>query len=570
MYPAWLLLSVTAALGIGPDVACAIGEQLALEKVPPTPRLCIQEGCLFGRDLDGLEGGKYEAFTGIPYAKPPVGELRFKNPVPSEPWTGDYDATWERSRCIQKNDLRPQAVVEGSEDCLYLNVFRPKNFRGPLPVIFFIHGGGYATGSISLGEYGPERLMDTSKVILVMVQYRLAVFGFLATGDEASPGNYAMKDQVMALKWVQRNIAQFGGDPTRVTIMGQSAGGASVQLHLMSPLSKGLFSKAVSMSGSTLGFWNYNHDPLTLARRQAAAVGVEGAQEISTAELVESLRKVDALTLASSIDSVKFFYIHHITTYTPVVEKFVTGESFMTEDPRDLWSTGRYHQVPYVMGFVPNEGVFTADIIANKTQLEELNANSRSLIPHFVGVDTNPLSVQMLKDSFFPDGTNDQWLTDDNLYELQEMLSEGYISYAIVLSIKQYLHYQTTTPKAPLSLYYFNFKGRYSRSHYYTQTYADFGVCHADDLNFLFRPSAIIPDYGPETPSWYMAKALVDYFVQFATNGITEPLCTTESCPILQFTNSDDPRYPVRTNYLEGFNEERFAFWYNLYAMQNY
>lgn len=287
--------------------------------------------------------------------------------------------------------------------------------------MFFIHGGGYASGYMSMGEYGPERLMDTSKVILVMVQYRLGVFGFLATGDEASPGNYGMKDQVMAMKWVQRNIAHFGGDPTRVTIMGQSVGSASVQLHLMSPLSKGLFSKAVSMSASTLAFWNYYNDPLTLARKQAAAVGIEDAQGISTAHLVESLRKVDAQTLARSIDSLKFFYIHHIALYAPVVEKFVTNESFMIEDPRDLWAAGRYHQVPYVMGFVPNEAAFTGDIIANNTQLNELNADSRTFISHFAGVDTNPLSVQMLKDTFFPDGTNDRWLTDDNLFELQEV-----------------------------------------------------------------------------------------------------------------------------------------------------
>lgn len=263
--------------------------------------------------------------------------------------------------------------------------------------------------------------MDTNKVILVMVQYRLGVFGFLATGDETSPGNYGMKDQVLALKWVQRNIFHFGGDPKRVTIMGQSAGGSSVQLHLMSPLSKGLFSKAVSMSGSALGFWNYYHDPLTLARRQAAAVGIKDAHEISTLQLVDSLRKIDALELARSIDKLKFFYIHHITTYAPAIEKFITNESFMIEDPRDLWAAGRYQQVPYIMGFVPNEGVFTADIIANNTQLNELNARSRELIPQFVGVDTNPLSVQMLKDTFFPDGSKENWLTDDNLYELQEV-----------------------------------------------------------------------------------------------------------------------------------------------------
>lgn len=294
-------------------------------------------------------------------------------------------------------------------------------------MIFFIHGGGYAAGSTAIGEFGPERLMDTKKVILVMAQYRLGVFGFLATGDEASPGNYGMKDQVMALNWIQRNIEHFGGDPKRVTLMGQSAGGSAVQWHMMSPLTKGLFSRAVSMSGSALGFWHYNYDPLDLARRQAAAVGVPDAHQISTADMVAYLKKVDALKLAKSIDSLKFFHVYHTTTYGPVVEKFVNSETFMVEDPRDLWAAGKYHQVPYVMGFVPNEGAFVANAIANNSMLEEMNDRSRSIIPQFVGAHTNPLSVQMLKETFFPDGSNERWLTDDNLYELQEVNTRHYI-----------------------------------------------------------------------------------------------------------------------------------------------
>lgn len=153
--------------------------------------------------------------------------------------------------CIQKYDIFPLASVRGQEDCLYLNVYRPKKCRKKkLPVMVYIHGGGYIGESADPRVIGPEKFMDTRKVILVSLQYRLGPFGFLSSDDCSAPGNFGLKDQSMALRWVQRNIESFGGDRRRVTVFGHSAGGAAVQFHMMSPLSEGLFSKAISLCHS--------------------------------------------------------------------------------------------------------------------------------------------------------------------------------------------------------------------------------------------------------------------------------------------------------------------------------
>ncbi|XP_052562844.1 juvenile hormone esterase-like [Culex pipiens pallens] len=347
----------------------------------------------------------------------------FKDPVQLEPWDGNYDASFERSKCVQKNDARPQSLVEGNEDCLYLNLYRPQNVGEELPVIIFIHGGSYASGSASFAEYGPERLMDTRKVILVVIQYRLGAFGFLSTGDSSSQGNYGLKDQSMALRWVQSNIEMFGGDPTQVTLVGQSAGGAAVQMHMMSRLSRGTFQQGVSMSGTVLAYWNYNVDQARVARRQADVLGIPAAYKLSTKKLVEALRRVDAVELGKSIDQLKYFFVHPTALYQPVPERHSTNESFLDEEPRALWAAGKYQQTPWFTGTVPNDGAADSlGIVTNVTLLNQLNEKSRAFIPRLAGgADVNAMATQMLKDRFFPNGTYDRWLNSDNFLKLQDV-----------------------------------------------------------------------------------------------------------------------------------------------------
>lgn len=164
--------------------------------------------------------------------------FRFKRPLPAANWQGVKKATSLENFC-------PQLFLNitiGSEDCLYLNVYSPLRVKNntPLPVMVWIHGGGFISGTANL--FGANNFLDKD-IILVTLNYRLGIFGFLTLGDLSAPGNFGLKDQVLALKWVQRNIKAFGGDPNRVTIFGESAGGVSVSLHALSEASNGNFQK---------------------------------------------------------------------------------------------------------------------------------------------------------------------------------------------------------------------------------------------------------------------------------------------------------------------------------------
>lgn len=213
----------------------------------------------------GKAEGSVEAFLGLPFAKAPVGALRWRAPQPVAKWPGVRDATAYSPICYQAL-IKPWAPYPAnfiadapvSEDCLYLNVWKPARAKAKLPVLVFIHGGGFRGGSGSLSIYNGANLAAKGAVV-VTVNYRVGVFGFFAHPDlsreskQKSSGNYAILDQIAALKWVRANIAAMGGDPANVTVSGESAGAASVNSLMVSPLAKGLFHRAISMSGPVLG-----------------------------------------------------------------------------------------------------------------------------------------------------------------------------------------------------------------------------------------------------------------------------------------------------------------------------
>ncbi|CAO2610286.1 Pyrethroid hydrolase Ces2a [Lemmus lemmus] len=200
-------------------------------------------------------------FLGIPFAKPPVGPLRFAPPEPPEPWSGVRDGTSYPAMCLQTDVLtlgEAKAMnlimhpISMSEDCLYLNIYTPAHAHegSNLPVMVWIHGGGLVVGMASMTD--GSILAATEDIIMVAIQYRLGVLGFFSTGDQHATGNWGYLDQVAALRWVQQNIAYFGGNPGQVTLFGASAGGTSVSSLVVSPMSKGLFHGAIMQSGVAL------------------------------------------------------------------------------------------------------------------------------------------------------------------------------------------------------------------------------------------------------------------------------------------------------------------------------
>eukprot|EP01117_Protostelium_nocturnum_P016133 TRINITY_DN6330_c0_g1_i2.p1 TRINITY_DN6330_c0_g1~~TRINITY_DN6330_c0_g1_i2.p1 ORF type:complete len:335 (+),score=81.98 TRINITY_DN6330_c0_g1_i2:42-1046(+) len=201
--------------------------------------------------LSGVKENTAIVWKGVPFAAPPIGENRWRDPQPLSKWTGVRNATEFAMACPQGATLMPPAgrpAIGISEDCLYLNVYSPiAESSSALPVLFFIYGGGFQMGDASALVHRAQKLAEKSNNIIVVPNYRVAAFGFLNLGGNIT-GNFGLKDQAKAMQWVQENIAAFGGDPNRVTLFGQSAGAMSVGIHLTSPFTEGLFQRAIMQS----------------------------------------------------------------------------------------------------------------------------------------------------------------------------------------------------------------------------------------------------------------------------------------------------------------------------------
>uniref|UniRef100_A0A8B9BYQ9 Carboxylic ester hydrolase n=1 Tax=Anser brachyrhynchus TaxID=132585 RepID=A0A8B9BYQ9_9AVES len=285
-------------------------------------------------------------FLGLPFAKPPVGPLRFSEPQPPEPWKGVRDAASYPPMCLQDKvrgqyfsdaitNRKEKVRLQMSEDCLYLNVYTPVSTeeQEKLPVFVWIHGGGLAFGAAS--SYDGSALAAFDNVVVVTIQYRLGIAGYFSTGDKHARGNWGYLDQVAALQWIQENIIHFRGDPGSVTIVGESAGGVSVSALVLSPLAKGLFHKAISESGTAVRIL-FTDQPEEQAQGIAAAAGCEKS---SSAALVECLREKTEAEL------------EQITLKMPPV--FISASLdgvFFPKSPRQLLSEKVISAVPYIIG----------------------------------------------------------------------------------------------------------------------------------------------------------------------------------------------------------------------------
>ncbi|XP_048814627.1 fatty acyl-CoA hydrolase precursor, medium chain-like [Lagopus muta] len=295
-------------------------------------------------------------FLGLPFAKPPVGPLRFSEPQPPEPWQGVRDATSYPPMCLQPNILEQfesdLVRLQVSEDCLYLNIYTPVSTKTQekLPVFVWIHGGGLVFGAASF--YDGSALAAFDNVVVVAIQYRLGIAGYFSTGDRHARGNWGYLDQVAALQWIQENIIHFGGDPGSVTICGESAGGISVSALVLSPLAKGLFHKAISESGTTIRTL-FTEKPEKEAQRIAAASGCEKS---SSAALVECLRgkteeEIEQITLKMDMTTMQLCHTSpENCEQAPMFISSCVDGVFFPKSPRQLLSEKAINPVPYIIG----------------------------------------------------------------------------------------------------------------------------------------------------------------------------------------------------------------------------
>ena len=378
-FPSLITLAVLSAAWS--SLGCSSDETVADESAT---KRGIQKGTSI-RIADGRLEGAAEAgvrhFFGIPYAKPPLGELRFKAPVKNERWSGARAATEFGGRCAQPTSLNTGPGTD-NEDCLYLNVWSPDPApEAPLPVMFWIHGGGNQNGATSdllpgVGKrlfYDGQSLAAKHGVVVVSVNYRLGVLGYLAhpaLGEEGSPsGNQGLLDQRLALEWVRDNILAFGGDPNNVTIFGESAGARNVCFQVVSPGSKGLFRRAISESGDCTG------KIATRSEAEAQAAAFVEAVGCGAANVLSCLRNKPAseLIIPDQFDGAAPDPVPGGSAYSGGVPRWefrpVVDGSVVPKMPRDLFAEANIGGDAYLMGTNTEEGAL-AHLTAPKVSSE--------------------------------------------------------------------------------------------------------------------------------------------------------------------------------------------------------
>ena len=320
------------------------------------------EGILEGKDLSGVT-----IFKGVPFAAPPVGNLRWKAPQPMQKWEGVRKATEYGPNPMQEalfGDMNFGTKVN-SEDCLYLNIWTPaKTMKEHLPVLIYFNGGGLMAGSGSEPRYAGDA-MARKGIISITANYREGIFGFFAhpqLSKETSykgSGNYGFMDQVAAIQWVKDNIEAFGGDPNRITIVGESAGSMSVSALMASPLCQGLFAQAMGSSGSVMGF----NKVLTL--KEAEQKGVKLAKQIGKKN-IKDLRALPAEELMK-LAAVKAIPTYNIDGY------------FLTEQPTETYAKGNQTKVPLLIGGNNQEMSPWAVLAGKQPTVENLKAGAKAM-----------------------------------------------------------------------------------------------------------------------------------------------------------------------------------------------
>ena len=299
--------------------------------------------------VEGKVDGGVASWKGIPFAAPPVGKLRWRAPQPVQPWFGLRQATSYAADCMQlpfPSDAAPLGT-EPDEDCLYLNVWKPADAKGKLPVLVWIYGGGFVNGGSSPPTYSGSELAKQG-VVVVSFNYRIGRFGFFAhpqltreAGDQPL-GNYGFMDQLAALQWIKRNAAAFGGDPGNVTISGESAGGMSVNVLLTSPQSRGLFAKAVVMSGGDGGT-----APTPLAGAEKIGQDFAAGKGIAPDD-PKALEKLRALPAEQVVDGMNLATFRQPAAASTYHGPFVDGK--VAIDSGAAFAAGRMHAVPVMIG----------------------------------------------------------------------------------------------------------------------------------------------------------------------------------------------------------------------------
>ncbi|CAL8090404.1 unnamed protein product [Orchesella dallaii] len=452
--------------------------------------------------------------------------------------------------------------------------------------MFFIHGGLFIFGAGDL--YRPDYFMDED-VVLVTINYRLASFGFLNTGDELVRGNMGLKDQVLAMKFVQQNIRFFGGDPNRVTIFGESAGGASVHYHVLSPMSKGLFNKAISQSGLATNPWALTKDPVPQLKKFASNLGCYSE---NSKEMVSCMKNLTATEVVRGHHVVADPLRQLIDVFVPTVELNIPdGKTFLTDNAMNVLKTGVVNKVPMMTGANSEEGLINSALIArNESLRQNLRQRMETFLPRLLYLEdnTNTTVLSQLREYYYLEEPNADSL--DELRNFTNMFTDRFWLTDLHRAVK----YQSKL--APVYLYYYTYSGEFTltdfvlalkgehhplveilamtlknlvKKYLFWETLPNFGICHSDELSLQFY-MPLLARISPSHRDYEMSREIVKLWVQFAKEEI-DISGGTELSFLGQRWPPQDPDQPLtyfqldtKPKLISEPNSDRIQFWNNL------
>lgn len=448
---------------------------IAASVLGQTPIVTTKNGEVSGKNEEGLL-----VFKGIPFATPPVGDLRWKAPQPVANWDGVKECTeWSASAfqddpapfmCWSEEYLIPKEPI--SEDCLYLNVWT-KSTEKKKPVLVYIHGGGFRSGGAACPIYDGAP-MANKDVVFVSINYRVGLFGFLAHPEltaeskNATSGNYALLDMIASLQWVKDNIAAFGGDPDNVTIAGQSAGAFAVNFLTASPLAKGLFHKAIAESGGS--FYSGLRPDQSLSQAEAAGLDLGKSLEATN---IDALRKVNPEVLQKQRGGSQW----------PIIDGYTIPKTIY-----NIFKEGNQNDVPTIMGW-------------NKDDLVGASAHKAAEYKNMLSEQYGALAKDFLKE--YPASTDEEALLSQQQIGRDQTFAVQVFTWASM---------QTTTGKGQVYLYNFN---RVSPAH---TPDTNFGAFHSSEIPYVYG-NLHTSDRPWTAVDHKISSTLLSYWVNFAKSG---------------------------------------------------
>ncbi|XP_037041278.1 esterase E4 isoform X1 [Bradysia coprophila] len=550
-----------------------------------SPQITLNQGTVIGVEEKLPNGNAYYTYKGIPYAEPPLGKLRFKDPIPLSKFSENIlDCTKERDVSHHKDLVSAEYV--GSENCLHLNVYSPLPPRdssintSKLAVLVWIHGGAFMSGSGNTDYYSPEYLVQEN-VVVVTLNYRLGVLGFLCLPEAGVPGNAGLKDQLEALKWVNRNISKFGGDASNVTLFGESAGAGSVGLHMLSDKSRKYFHKAICQSGSSLHEWLIQPDPVGKSKRIAELLGFEGGSQTETLDYLQGVEDLNGFqkhfgNVLSADEKRRGLPL----CFKPCIE-IDTPNAILTKSPLELMNRPNSVQIPVMIGYNSAEGIITLLDIYKKFDAYDKDIGRmipRSLnVPNDSSSQPESLKLAELIRKFYFDG---QTISKELLSEMSDLQTDYH--FAIGAQLYAEMHCRRH-PNSPLYFYRFAYDGKLNmfkkllivRQKALKQVK---GACHGDELFYLFNLKIVDIERLEKSVSTRVASEMCKMWTNFAKYG--EPTPSTETSLSVKW----DPVQPAkdgekfvldyleideRSRMLTDPDNDRITFWRNLYEKWN-